>query len=127
MKEMKLKIQINRPVTEVFTFCINPDNTPNWVESIVVEETNEWPVRLGTIYKNQRKNGESNEMVVTAFDENKIFFLKQNSNNLEVKYTFTQITPDQTELIYELVYEGDLEESVIQKLLDNLKRVMESE
>ena len=53
MKEMKLTVQINRPIAEVFAFAVDPQNTPKWVESIVVEKTNEWPVIVGSIYRSQ--------------------------------------------------------------------------
>ncbi|MBA3724313.1 MAG: SRPBCC family protein [Candidatus Levybacteria bacterium] len=127
MKVMKLTIQINRPIAEVFAFAIDPQNTPKWIESIVVEETNEWPVTVGSIYRNQNKMGEWSEFVVTVFEENKTFVHTKKDDTFQVRYTFTSIDPNQTELVYELVDYGELEESYIQKLLDNFKRVMEQQ
>lgn len=44
MQKNKLKIQINKQVSEVFTFTITPENTKKWVDSVLIEETNEWPI-----------------------------------------------------------------------------------
>ncbi|MEI7563640.1 MAG: hypothetical protein WCJ39_08670 [bacterium] len=52
MKENKLTIIINKPINEVFEFSTNPKNTHLWVDSIKEEITNEYPPKMGTIYKN---------------------------------------------------------------------------
>jgi len=122
---MKLKIHIQRPVVDVFAFAINPHNTPKWIQSIAMEETNEWPVKIGSIYRNQKKTGEWAEYTVTAFEENKKFVLTKNHSTFHVSYTFRSLSSDLTELEYELPDNGELKESFIQELLTNLKKVME--
>jgi hypothetical protein len=49
MKENKVVVKINRSASDVFSFTINPSNTPKWIEDIDREETNEWPVKIGII------------------------------------------------------------------------------
>lgn len=51
MKDCKLTIKINRPVSDVFAYTTDPNKTPEWVSSIVHEEVNETPIKPGTIYK----------------------------------------------------------------------------
>ena len=67
MKENKLTIQIKKPIQEAFAFPLNPANTPLWVDSFVKEETNEWPVKVGTIYRSQNRDGKWSEYVMAGF------------------------------------------------------------
>ncbi len=53
MEANRIVVQINRPVGEVFEFTTNPKNTSVWIDSVEAEETNEWPVQSGTIYRNR--------------------------------------------------------------------------
>lgn len=127
MHEIKYTIQIKRPIADVFAFTINPKNTPKWVNSIVLEETNEWPVRVGTIYRSKSKTEVWSELTLTAFEENKMFTLTKKDSDYNVTYTLTPINSNLTELEYIWVDNGELTESFIKTLVDNLKRVMETE
>lgn len=98
MKSKKIIIQIDKPVSEIFQFLINHINTPKWIDSFIVEQTNEWPVRIGTVYKNQNKNGVWQEYIVSEFKENEMFVFAQKDGNYHVKYTFKPIGKENTEL-----------------------------
>jgi len=133
MKDCKLAITINKPVKEVFAFTINPDNTPKWVASITAEQTNEWPVKLGTIYRNQRKNGEWSEYEITEFELNKAFVMRQKNDSFHVGYIFTSVDNDTATMLDYRVWvdEGELPGSlmadVLQDILEKLKQVVEDE
>lgn len=127
MKNLKLTIRIKKPVKEVFAFIINPKNTPNWLDSIVTEETNEWPVKVGTKYKNKSKNGSWLSYTITDYIENERFVFTKEDNNYHVRYLFSPIDENTTEIeYYEWVNVGDLEEPFTQEILQKLKSVLEN-
>lgn len=110
----------------MFDFTLDPVNTPKWVSSIVQEMRNENPTKLGTVYKNQNKEGKWSEYEVTEFEPNKVFVMSQKSGSYHVKYTFTVVSENQTELeYYEYVDNGEIDEPFTQDVLQKLKNVME--
>jgi hypothetical protein len=126
MKENRLKIIINKPSNELFAFYINPENTPLWLDFIVKEETNEFPVKMGTVYRNLNTKGKWFEYKVTIFEKNKVFELSSMDRNYHVRYTHFLIDYNTTELEYfEWVDKGELEEPFTMEILQKLKEVME--
>lgn len=126
MKDIKSTIQINKPASDVFEFTINPQNTPRYVDTIVIEETNEWPVKLGTIYRNKRKNSGWSEYEITDFKENEMFAMRKKEGGLLVRYTFMPIDGNTTELEYYVrVDTGELDEPFIRSIVEKLKIVLE--
>src|ERR1035437_9196103 len=97
MKDLKLTITINKPAKDAFAFAINPENTPKWVDSIVTEQTNEWPPKVGTIYRNQDTAGEWREIELTAFEPDKLFVMSE-QDGFHIRYTFIPLDVHTTEL-----------------------------
>ncbi len=122
MKSNKLIVTINKPTHEVFAFTLNPENTPSWASSILKEEVNEKPTKIGTIYKNQSQKGKWSEYTVTDYEEDKFFVFTSGDKNYSVKYSFRPISDDITEVeYYEWVNQGDLEEPFSIEVLNTLK------
>ncbi len=127
MKNLTLHIKVERPVDEVFMFAINPENTPKWIDSITKEITNEWPVKVGSIYKNLDTNGIWSEYMVLEFKENKLFTLKRSDGNYHVQYKFTKIDDNTTNLeYYEWMKDGELESPFSLEPLKILKQIIEN-
>lgn len=127
MKDNKLVIRINKPISDVFAFTITPPNTTLWIKSIVKEETSEWPIRVGTVYKLTDRNGRPSEVTVTSFKKNKLVEWISQDGNYHCRYTYRLLSKQTTELeYYEWVNTGELDEPFTQETLGKLKLVLEN-
>lgn len=127
MKNCRLTIKINKTPNVVYDFYINPNNTPLWTNSIIKEQTNEWPIKIGTIYRNSNKKGEWSEYKVTALKPYEVFELTSSDGNYHVRYTHKEIDENSSELeYYEWVDNGELERPFTIDVLNKLRTVVES-
>ena len=124
MQQNTLKIIINKPIEEVFEFATNPKNTPLWVDFIDEEIVDEFPPKVGSVYRNRR--GDSwNESKVTEYESNRIFKLE--NDTFSVKYICKKINDNTTELTYiESVKKGELTKPFTLEILEKLKSLIES-
>lgn len=126
MKNKRLTIQIDKPTSDIISFVLNPKNTPLWIDSLVKEETSDWPVKVGTIYRNQNQKGEWNEYTLTELNDYG-FTMTQNGGNYHVRYTTIPISENTTDFeYYEWVENGELEDPFTIDILEKLKRVLQS-
>jgi uncharacterized membrane protein len=127
MKENKIVITINKPISEVFEFTINPKNTPLWISDIKEELSDNYPPKINTIYKNRRISGQWNYYKVIELENNKIFTLKSLDGDYFVKYIYKKISETKTELEYiEYVERGEIEKPFTLGVLKKLKDVIEN-
>ena len=126
MREKKFVIQIHHSAKDIIDFCLNPHNTQKWIDSIVTEQTSEWPPKIGTIYRNQKINGTWSEYKVIALRDDMFEFVST-SSTYHVRYTLRPINANTTELEYfEWMEEGELAEPFTLDILQKLKSIMES-
>jgi len=124
MQENTITIIIDKPIEEVFEFTTHPKNTHLWVSFIEEEITEEYPPRIGTIYRNRRGNS-WNESVVTEYKPNELFKLE--NDTFSVQYNYKKITENSTELTYlESVKQGILTKPFTKEVLQKLKEIIES-
>ena len=124
MKENKISVLINAPVSFVYDFTINRKNTHEWIKSIQKEETNEWPVKIGSIYRNTSDGKNWDEYGLTDLEENKLFKLEKKNSSYVVEYHYKEISPSVTELTY-FEYEENLQNPFEQSVLGGLKVIIE--
>jgi hypothetical protein len=126
VKEQKLIMQIRRTPKEIIEFLLDPKNSSKWIDSIVTEETNEWPVKVGTIFTEHNVGGGQSAYRIGALQDDMIEFVST-SLPYHARYTFRSITPDTTELEYfEWIEEGEIPEPFTIDILQKLKQVLES-
>ncbi len=121
-------IRINKSAEEVFDFTMNPANTHLWIDGVSKETADEYPPNVGTNYRNWDHAGEMNEYKVTQFDRPKTFQLDATQKDYKVRYTFTPISVNETELEYfEWSESNKLHSPFMQEILEKLKEVVERE
>ena len=126
MKSNKLTIRINKPIQKVFMFTITPPNSTRWINDVISEETNELPVKEGTVYTLQTKEGTFSELTITDIKSNEFVEWISKDKNYHCRYTFKIIDKNISELEYaEWVAEGQIDEPFTLEVLEKLKLVLE--
>lgn len=126
MNNKRLSIKIKCLPKDIFEFTLNPKNTPAWIKFIKSETSNEYPTKLGTVYKNISNTGTVGEYIVTILEKNKVFEFTSKDGNYHVEYTFTPISNDTTEMEYfEWVEHGELTDPFPFEPLEKLKELLE--
>jgi hypothetical protein len=124
VKTNKLVIEIGQPTRKVFEFTAN---TPKWISNIVKEEASEWPISIGTIYKNVDRTGKWNEYKVTQLVPNSLFEMRQKNASYYVRYSYEKIAPQKTRLTYlEWVTKGAIESPFTIGTLEKLRLLLEA-
>lgn len=127
MKENTLSIHISKPLHNVFEFATMPPNSSKWIPGVVDESTNEWPVREGTVYRLTRKGGKWFEVVVTAFQPDKLVEWSSPDGSFHCRYTFKALPGINTELRYdEWVDNGTLDDPFTLQILEKFKQIVEA-
>lgn len=126
LKSNSLTVIIKKPIAEVFKFTIDPKNTSKWVNGIKIEETNEWPPRIGTIYQNRGSIGSWNVYKVSKYQINKEFeLIKQDNSTYHVNYSYFSLPNKSTKLVYhEWVTTGTIASPMTQNEMNRLKEVI---
>lgn len=125
MKQNTLSVEIDKPVGEVFEFTTNPNNTSHWIASIIHEEVNETPIKVGSIYRNQNREGAWAEYKVVSLKENELFELKEVAGTYSVRYTYAPLMNGGVRLTYFERDEDKLKNPFRQEVLEGLKRILE--
>jgi hypothetical protein len=128
MKSNRLKIIINKPKRDIFLFTTTPPNSVLWIPLVISEETDEWPVREGTVYKLKDKNNVTTEVSVKAVKRNNLIEWISKDKNYHCRYSFKSLDKNTTEMdYYEWVDKGDLDNPFTAGILDSLKFVIENQ
>jgi hypothetical protein len=95
------------------------------VPGFVNEETNEWPVKVGTVYTEYKDDNTSFKIIVTDYKKNNYIEWKTEGGSYHVRYTFISVDQNTTQLEY--VETGDVDKPFTQEDLRKLKEVIENE
>lgn len=127
MKENKIKIIIDKSISDVFLFTTHPSNTHLWIPSIKEEVCEEYPPKIGVEYRNRGEDGEWDVYQVLEFEKDSVFTLADKEKNYHVRYTYTELDDNKTEMEYhEWMTEGELGNPFTIDIIEKLKKVMET-
>lgn len=127
MKANKLQIVINRLPETVFDFVIKPPNSILWIDSIIDERTDNWPIKKGTIYTLKNKKNKLSRMTVEEYDSKNMVGWISEDKNYHCLYEISKVDKKSSLFKYsEWVDTGEIEDPFTQGVLVRLKKVVES-
>lgn len=89
---IKTVIDIRRPISEVFTELVNPDNMPKWIEGFVkIEKEKGKRPRRGSISKQIHKDSKGRMELreeILLYERNKKFEVRLSHKNMDTKQSF---------------------------------------
>ena len=128
MKENKLKIFIDKSISDVFEYSLESNNVPKWITSIKEEIPSERPVKLGTRLKNIGINSVNwNEYEMIEFLPPKTFTLKRINGDYFVKYTCIEKDNGTDFEYFEWAENSELDDLVEMDALKKLKELIEEQ
>lgn len=138
--KIEASIQIDRPVSTVFSFYAHEHdkNHPRWDPDIKLEKITEGPIRVGTIFARENTRSGSlvkGEMKIMEFEENKIMVavIREGGTTTPGSTTFRAEADGQTTLTIGAEFEGLDEsmqtfiQSMMQRSVNNIKQLIEAE
>ncbi len=125
MKKNILSIEIRKTPAEVFEFTTNPLNTPKWIDSIIYEEVDGAPIKMGSIYRNKNKDGKWTSYKVSNFKMNELFELTEVSGSYLVRYTYSPLKNGGVRLTYNERDDSDLKKPFKLEVIQKLKNILE--
>ena len=128
MNKNIISIIIKASISNVFTYSINPTNTPKWIKAMKEEKIDIFPVKLGTEYSNTNDGINWSNYVCSQFVENQLFELSEVGGEYIVRYDYERVSDLQTKLIYTewLQDESNLSNPLLESSLYFLKDAIEN-
>jgi len=122
MKTNEIRIEIERPIKDVFEYTLEPQNKSIWCSIITEESVDTEQIGITSIYINNLGS-----FKVSDYERNIFLELMSLDEKFQCSYSFRKIDDNTTELIYfEAMLDGsDLTEAMDKKYFKKLKELLE--
>ena len=122
MKTNEIRIEIERPIKDVFEYTLEPQNKSIWCSIITEESVDTEQIGITSIYRNNLGS-----FKVSDYERNIFLELMSLDEKFQCSYSFRKIDDNTTELIYfEAMLDGsDLTEAMDKKYFKKLKELLE--
>ena len=122
MKTNEIRIEIERPIKDVFEYTLEPQNKSIWCSIITEESVDTEQIGITSIYRNNLGS-----FKVSDYERNIFLELMSLDEKFQGSYSFRKRDDNTTELIYfEAMLDGsDLTEAMDKKYFKKLKELLE--